>query len=201
MKADTLLKTIFIFLLFLLLTAVISLPFFVVFKEATKDYIAFSMLVSALIILVFIIKKNSVRVDFYLKFNKVTLITLALILLSLTVYFLIIPLDKDSIVTVEKENWLLLISAIIIGPLAEEIIFRQILFKQLFDAKGFWFAALFTSIVFAVMHIQFIQMLSAFFTSLILSYNFYKKESLLEAYMLHGLKNFIAIIFPYFFLS
>lgn len=86
------------------------------------------------------------------------------------------------------------ISLVLITPLFEEAIFRGVLFHGLRKKLPFWFAALITSVVFALAHGQWNVGIDTFALSLILCYLVEKSGSIIPALLLHGLKNSVAFV-------
>jgi membrane protease YdiL (CAAX protease family) len=87
---------------------------------------------------------------------------------------------------------------VIIGPIAEEIIFRGFLFGKL-RQKGipFWLTTLVVSVVFAVAHWQWNVALDVFFLSVIMCFMREKTGSIWAAIFIHMLKNGVAFYFVF----
>ena len=58
----------------------------------------------------------------------------------------------------------------VLVPISEELVFRGMMFKRLREQSGFMHAAIFSSVVFALLHGNMVQMLYAFATGMMLSY-------------------------------
>lgn len=93
------------------------------------------------------------------------------------------------------------ISLVILPPIAEELLFRGFLFDGLKKAMPVIYAAIFTSLVFAVAHLPegtsgpfWIGAIDVFILSLVLVYLKQKTKSLWPGIFLHALKNLVAFI-------
>jgi membrane protease YdiL (CAAX protease family) len=101
------------------------------------------------------------------------------------------------------------ISLVVLPPLVEEFIMRGFLFSSLLKRFKFVVAAIVTSVLFAVAHLQFgsgapllwVAAIDTFVLSLVLCYMRYKTGSLWPGIGLHMLKNFLAFsavfVFPF----
>ncbi|WP_449538607.1 CPBP family intramembrane glutamic endopeptidase [Ferdinandcohnia sp. Marseille-Q9671] len=67
--------------------------------------------------------------------------------------------NTQEIMALVKSLPLLVIVVSIIGPILEEIIFRQIIFGSLYKKFGFFISALISSLIFAVVHMDFTHIL------------------------------------------
>ena len=94
----------------------------------------------------------------------------------------------------------LAVTALIIAPLAEEIIFRLILFESL-SATRTSSPAIITALIFAVMHQTPVQIPALFLLGLVLQYVRSKYQSLWPSIMLHSAFNGISILLLLLILS
>lgn len=99
------------------------------------------------------------------------------------------------------------ISLVVLPPIVEEILCRGFLYTGLRDRLKVWPAALITSVVFAVAHLQFgsdapllwVAAIDTFILSMVLVYLREKTGSLAAPIMLHALKNAIAFSLLFIF--
>lgn len=89
---------------------------------------------------------------------------------------------------------LAVILVVIITPLAEEMLFRGTLFGGLRERYGFWVAAIISSAVFAVMHLNPWSMVCTFIIGMFYALLFEKTGSLVYSMVGHGINNLIAVI-------
>lgn len=85
-------------------------------------------------------------------------------------------------------------SLVILTPIFEEIIFRGLLFKGLRRRYSFWIAAIASSLLFAVAHMQWNVAVDTFALGLILCYLVEKSGSIVPSILLHALKNCLAFL-------
>lgn len=89
----------------------------------------------------------------------------------------------------------LLIGGALIGPICEEIIFRGIILEGLAQKYNPTKAIIFSALIFGIIHLQPLQVISAFFIGLILGWIYLKTQSLWVVIALHVINNTIAFTF------
>ena len=77
-------------------------------------------------------------------------------------------------------------------PVVEEILIRGCILKTLHIEYGAYFALLFSAVLFAVLHFNFVQTLSAFICGLLLGLLYIKTGSLFSCILAHSLYNTIS---------
>lgn len=87
---------------------------------------------------------------------------------------------------------LVFLSLVVIAPIAEEIIFRGYLFGTLRRSLPVWAAAVLTSLVFGLIHLQWNVGVDVFVMSLVSCFLRYKTGSLWASILLHMAKNGLA---------
>ena len=83
----------------------------------------------------------------------------------------------------------------IITPTAEELMFRGILYKRFRERQGFWYSALWSSMLFSLMHVNATQMVYTFLLGVLLAYLYEKFKSLRAPVLLHILLNTGSVVF------
>lgn len=83
----------------------------------------------------------------------------------------------------------------IVIPLAEELMFRGILYKRYRERQNFWYSAICSSLLFSFMHVSLTQMLYTFLLGLMLAYVYEKFGSFCAPFVLHVFINMGSIIF------
>jgi membrane protease YdiL (CAAX protease family) len=91
------------------------------------------------------------------------------------------------------------LSIVIIGPIAEEIIFRGLIHGALEKWLGVAGAILVSSFIFASVHLQVIHFISIFCLGIVLSWARWKSGSLGLPILLHVLNNGVALLLLKFF--
>lgn len=83
----------------------------------------------------------------------------------------------------------------IVVPLAEEMMFRGLLFRRYRERQRFWYSAVCSSVFFALMHTNTTQSVYAFLLGLMLAYVYDKFGSLKAPVFLHMVLNTCSVIF------
>lgn len=83
----------------------------------------------------------------------------------------------------------------IVTPVAEELMFRGVLYKRFRERQGFWYSALWSSLLFSFMHSNTTQMVYTFLLGVLLSYLYEKFGSFKAPLVLHILLNTGSVVF------
>lgn len=83
----------------------------------------------------------------------------------------------------------------VITPVAEELMFRGILYKRFRERQGFWYSALWSAFLFSFMHSNTTQMVYTFLLGVLLSYLYEKFGSFRAPVALHILLNMGSVVF------
>ena len=89
--------------------------------------------------------------------------------------------------------WLILLVAVIIGPIVEELVFRKVLIDRL-SSLGDGTAIILSALAFGLFHTNFYQFFYAFFIGLILGYLYVKTHNVLYTVSIHITVNFLGSI-------
>lgn len=81
------------------------------------------------------------------------------------------------------------ISTALLAPVAEEIIFRELMMKKLRRVFPFWFANIVQALAFGIYHLNIVQGIYAFLLGLLFGYLAYRMKSVWASVMLHGVVN------------
>lgn len=81
------------------------------------------------------------------------------------------------------------ISTAVLAPIAEELIFRELMTRQLRQMFPFWLANIIQALAFGVYHMNIVQGVYAFMLGLLLGYVAYRMRSVWASIMLHGIVN------------
>ncbi len=115
-------------------------------------------------------------------------------LIGITETFLKSPItDATSELISSTPAWLTFISAVIIAPIVEELIYRKIIIDRIY-AHGEWIAILFSSIIFALAHGNLYQVAYAFLNGCILGLLYIRTGHLRYSIAFHMLTNFLGSI-------
>ena len=83
----------------------------------------------------------------------------------------------------------------IISPIAEEMMFRGVMFRRYRENKGFLYSAMWSSVFFALMHTNMIQLVYSFLLGIMLAYLYEKFGSVKAPVLLHVLLNTGSVVF------
>ena len=83
----------------------------------------------------------------------------------------------------------------VIVPVAEELMFRGIMFSRYRENRRFWYSALWSSLFFCIMHTNTVQMIYTFVLGLMLAWLYEKFGSLKAPLLLHIMLNLGAVVF------
>lgn len=194
-------KLIFYIIVFLLLDVGISIVMQKIFKQRNqmRKYIEIiSYIVSFLLVFGLIIRqaeyKELLMKNWRLREHIIFYFILAISISILIYTFRMMILSKNQ--EIEKVyfhiGWIPeFILKIIIAPVCEEILCRNLLLVDLLENYSFILAAFIVSLVFAILHLQFDTFLYFFASSLIFSYIFYVSGSVIYTICSHIVYNFL----------
>ena len=92
-------------------------------------------------------------------------------------------------------GFLMLLSVVVVAPIFEEYICRGLLLESLRSTRGVVLAWIISSLFFAMMHLDGVLSLNAFFMGLILGYIYISSGSLFAPIILHAINNAFAYLF------
>jgi membrane protease YdiL (CAAX protease family) len=101
--------------------------------------------------------------------------------------------NETSDLMMDTPIWIVILIAVIIGPLFEELMFRKI-FMDRISAYGDRFAILVSAISFGIFHGNFSQLIYATGLGLVLGYVYSKTRNVMYSFLLHALINFFGSI-------
>jgi CAAX amino terminal protease family. len=200
-------------ILLLILPVIIISPVFLIFRDYITNElfeILFIFLYTFTILLVVWIKNGSfayTKISGILdgekaKTAKNTLFLLAIISIivirfGINIKNLSFRTPTDSI-PYHAPSYLLFFSAVLFGPILEEVIFRKIILTGLLSRYSPFKAIIYTSLLFGCMHYHPIQsIVQAFFAGIILSIVFYASGKLWICILFHSFANILGFAFSY----
>lgn len=91
------------------------------------------------------------------------------------------------------------ISTVIVAPLSEELLMRGLIFRRMRDYAGFLPSALFSSLIFGLIHMNIVQGIYAFAAGMVFAFICERYQSVRAAMLCHGAANlgsfFVGILF------
>lgn len=145
------------------------------------------------------LRKTSIQLTLIVVVLAMTWFSVDLILFSIQDYRNLLA-GKLNIYSLREFDWDLsafvsFIHTVLLGPIVEEIFFRVLIFTYLSRHFNLVKALLLSSFLFVLVHFRFDNFLSLFLTGGVLTYLFYKKQSLLLNILFHSVLNFIFFTF------
>lgn len=98
-------------------------------------------------------------------------------------------------VLINKNSWISFISAVIVGPVYEEIAYRGCVFNIIKKEYGVYAGILISSLLWALMHPSLFQGITMFFVGLLLSWYYNKYENLWIVIIPHVANNLLSFCF------
>jgi len=204
---STLFQFIVVFVVSLIFTTpvVFIKPFFLDDQFFLIVYI--SILMSFFILIItYKNKERGQKINFtfnIVKHDTILLMTLSVIVFQLGVNIPINETISKSVIFFDtsSRSLLFMFGVLILGPIIEEIIFRGILLKGLFQNNRPLKAILISSILFAVFHFNLLQFFVAICLGFLLGFEYYKTKSIGNTILLHAFANLIALLGRYFFIK
>ena len=114
--------------------------------------------------------------------------------------YLPLPVDEEigEMLALLLKNPVGILSACLIGPLAEEAIFRGAIERRLLETKwNPWFAIVISALVFAAVHGNFQQGVTAIIMGFFLGWVYYRTRSIWPCFLIHAVNNTTAVIAAY----
>jgi membrane protease YdiL (CAAX protease family) len=107
--------------------------------------------------------------------------------------------DMTSQILYSGSIWIQIVGMCIGAPLAEELIFRGLMFKRLRGIMSYVWAAIITAACFGLYHGNMVQFIYGFLLSLILTYVYEKFRTIWAPILLHAVANGFSLILTYLF--
>ena len=103
--------------------------------------------------------------------------------------------NTEVLVEIAKVTPIFIIVTSIVGPIFEEIIFRQIIFGSLYKKLNFWLAAIISSLIFATVHFDFKHIIVYTAMGLVFSFLYVKTKRILVPIFAHvSMNTFVVLV-------
>lgn len=102
--------------------------------------------------------------------------------------------NTEVIVDFTRSNILFILIPAIIAPILEEIIFRKILFGTFYKKMNFFIAALLSSLIFAVLHLDFTHLLIYATMGFVFAFLYVQTKRIIVPIIVHMAINTIAVL-------
>jgi len=105
--------------------------------------------------------------------------------------------NTQQLMEIAKATPAFIIIIALIAPILEEIIFRKIIFGSLYKISNFWIAALSSSLVFALVHWDFIHILKYSAMGFVFAFLYVKTKRIIVPIIAHMMMNLIVVLIQY----
>ena len=177
------------------------------YKYASTFWIVFSFSFALLIILYLLRKEILIELNSraslpwgkYIGWGILGMF-LAMFSQSIAVYIMeliglpLVSENTQSIVEMVEMSFIIIVAPALIGPILEEIVFRKVLFGALMERFGFFISSILSSLVFAIVHVDFTHTLVYVFMGLVFCYLYKKTESIITPILAHMFMNSLVLI-------
>ena len=177
--------------------------------QLTLFFLKFFFAILTLLIILSFIKDTDYKSNYYGTFSLIDCFYILIFIIGFRLFFegsfvqILNYFPKLSIFSsfFNDFNLSLILYTCIYSPLLEELLFRGIILNSFIKKYSLIIALIFSSLIFSVAHLNFVQGINAFFLGLILGYIYLKTKSLYLCIALHFFNNILASIMPSFIFS
>ncbi|WP_066191386.1 MULTISPECIES: CPBP family intramembrane glutamic endopeptidase [Gracilibacillus] len=205
-------KYIYVILTYIImqLSAYLALPFLPQIEDPAAFTVGWSVVTFALALLLSLyLLRDEIKEFFQLRQKKIGSIVLwsvlGFIMVMLAQYAAVaiealvfgIPPGSENTMNlsnIARQSPIFIMIIAILGPILEELVFRKAIFGTLYKRMNFFFAALLSGVVFAVVHMDFSHILIYTAVAMVLSFIYVETKRILVPIIVHMSMNTIAII-------
>ena len=156
-----------------------------------NNYGGIILILTNITYIIYIIKKHRIKVN---KYNLIDNYPKIYLFISIPLFLnsLILLINNQKIPTINI--YIALFGSVIIGPILEELVFRYLIYNNLnkFNKKNT--SIILSSLIFALVHNGFINIVYAFIIGTILTIIYSKNKNINEVIILHMVANFMSLL-------
>lgn len=156
-----------------------------------NNYGGIILILTNIIYIIYIIKKYRIKVN---KYNLIDNYPKIYLFISIPLFLnsLILLINNQKIPTINI--YIALFGSVIIGPILEELVFRYLIYNNLnkFNKKNT--SIILSSLIFALVHNGFINIVYAFIIGTILTIIYSKNKNIKEVIILHMVANLMSLL-------
>ncbi|MEG1580453.1 MAG: CPBP family intramembrane glutamic endopeptidase [Bacteroidaceae bacterium] len=142
----------------------------------------------------FLVKTQSKHISVLLLFLSVLVTLPVLFLVNILTESLHVPDTMNETFYGMKDHWICVFAIAVVGPIAEEVVFRRGILGSLLTMRlKPWCAILLSSILFGVIHFNPTQMIGATLIGILFGWFYYRTGNLLPSILAHITNNTIGI--------
>lgn len=156
-----------------------------------NNYGGIILILTNIIYIIYIIKKYRIKVN---KYNLIDNYPKIYLFISIPLFLnsLILLINNQKIPTINI--YIALFGSVIIGPILEELIFRYLIYNNLNKFNNKNTSIILSSLIFALVHNGFINIVYAFIIGTILTIIYSKNKNIKEEIILHMVANFMSLL-------
>ncbi|WP_173917718.1 CPBP family intramembrane glutamic endopeptidase [Halobacillus sp. Marseille-Q1614] len=113
-----------------------------------------------------------------------------------------IPAGSENtmdLMNIAREAPLFILLPVVFAPITEEIIFRKVIFGQIYKRSNFWLAVIISALVFGAFHFDFQHMLVYFSMGLVFAFLYVKTKSIITPIVAHMAMNSFVVLSQLFY--
>ncbi|WP_082235525.1 CPBP family intramembrane glutamic endopeptidase [Halobacillus massiliensis] len=113
-----------------------------------------------------------------------------------------IPAGSENtmgLMNIAREEPLFILLPVLFAPITEEIIFRKVIFGQIYKRTNFWIAVIISALVFGAFHFDFQHMLVYFSMGLVFAFLYVKTKSIITPIVAHMAMNSFVVFSQLFY--
>ena len=156
-----------------------------------NNYGGINLILTNIIYIIYIIKKHRIKVN---KYNLIDNYPKIYLFISIPLFLnsLILLINNQKIPTINI--YIALFGSVIIGPILEELIFRYLIYNNLNKFNNKNTSIILSSLIFALVHNGFINIVYAFIIGTILTIIYSKNKNIKEVIILHMVANLMSLL-------
>ena len=156
-----------------------------------NNYGGIILILTNIIYIIYIIKKYRIKVN---KYNLIDNYPKIYLFISIPLFLnsLILLINNQKIPTINI--YIALFGSVIIGPILEELVFRYLIYNNLNKYNKKNTSIILSSIIFALVHNGFINIVYAFIIGTILTIIYSKNKNIKEVIILHMVANLMSLL-------
>lgn len=156
-----------------------------------NNYGGIILILTNIIYIIYIIKKHRIKVN---KYNLIDSYPKIYLFISIPLFLnsLILLINNQKIPTINI--YIALFGSVIIGPILEELIFRYLIYNNLNKFNNKNTSIILSSLIFALVHNGFINIVYAFIIGTILTIIYSKNKNIKEVIILHMVANLMSLL-------
>ncbi|WP_394019497.1 CPBP family intramembrane glutamic endopeptidase [Anaerococcus cruorum] len=89
--------------------------------------------------------------------------------------------------------FLMLLGAVVLAPISEEILFRGLVFEKLKSIYTLPWAIVLSGVIFGIYHMNILQGINTFVMGMVLAFVYYYRRNIMDAILIHIVNNFFAL--------